>query len=100
MANVFAPGQDDLAVLRTDGLPVAGRTGTLKHRFAGAPVSCAVGKVAAKTGSLSDASSLAGYTVGTDGRLKAFAFVVNYRHVDSLLRRHLDALAATVNGCY
>ncbi|WP_157371745.1 D-alanyl-D-alanine carboxypeptidase/D-alanyl-D-alanine-endopeptidase [Angustibacter sp. Root456] len=100
VANAFEPGQDDLAVLRTGALPVAGRTGTLKHRFAAPPVRCAIGKVAAKTGSLSDASSLAGYTVGKDGRLKAFAFIVNHRRVDSLLRRNLDALAATVNGCY
>ena len=100
VANAFESGQDDLAVLRTDGLPVAGRTGTLQHRFAGAPASCAIGKVAAKTGSLSDTSSLAGYTRGADGRLKAFAFVVNYHRVDSQLRRNLDLLAATVNGCY
>ncbi|MGN6610767.1 MAG: D-alanyl-D-alanine carboxypeptidase/D-alanyl-D-alanine endopeptidase [Angustibacter sp.] len=100
VANAFEPGQDDLAVLRTGGLPLAGRTGTLKHRFVGAHVRCAVGKVAAKTGSLSDTASLAGYTIGADGRVKAFAFVVNYHRVDSQLRHNLDVLATTVNGCY
>jgi D-alanyl-D-alanine carboxypeptidase/D-alanyl-D-alanine-endopeptidase (penicillin-binding protein 4) len=100
VANAFESGQDDLAVLRTNGLPVAGRTGTLKHRFLATTTRCAVGKVAAKTGSLSDTASLAGYTRGADGRLKAFAFVVNYHRVDRALRANLDALAATVTGCY
>ncbi len=101
--NILESGQDDLAVLRSGGLPVAGRTGTLRAsygRFATAPAKCAAGKVVAKTGSLRDAVTLAGYTRGTDGRLKAFAFLVNYKTADRTLRRHVDALAATVTGCY
>ena len=101
--NILEPQQTDLAVLREGGLPVSGRLGTLRAslgRFTTAPSKCAAGKVVAKTGSLSDAVALAGYTRGTDGRLKAFAFVVNYRHADLALRRHVDALAATVTGCY
>ena len=98
--NFLEPGQDDLAVLRSGGLPLAGRTGTLRNRFRSGPARCAAGKIAAKTGSLRDTVSLAGYTRGTDGRLKAFAFVVNYKTADSTLRQRIDLLAATVNGCY
>jgi D-alanyl-D-alanine carboxypeptidase/D-alanyl-D-alanine-endopeptidase (penicillin-binding protein 4) len=101
--NILESGQTDLAVLRSGGLPVAGRTGTLRAslgRFSTAPAKCAAGEVVAKTGSLRDAVTLAGYTRGTDGRLKAFAFLVNYKTADRTLRRHVDALAATVNGCY
>jgi serine-type D-Ala-D-Ala carboxypeptidase/endopeptidase (penicillin-binding protein 4) len=101
--NFLEPGQDDLAILRTGGLPVAGRTGTLRAsfgRFSSGPATCAAGKVVAKTGTLRDAAALAGYTRGADGQLKAFAFVVNHKSVDRLLRQRIDRLAATVNGCY
>ena len=84
-------------------MPTAGRTGTLKAsygRFVTAQSECAVGKVWAKTGSLTDAASLAGWTVGTDGRVKTFAFVVNGRSSTLTLKQNLDMLAATVNGCY
>ncbi len=84
-------------------MPNAGRTGTLKAssgRFTAAPGKCAAGKVWAKTGSLSDVVALAGYTTGTDGRLKAFAFIENGKKNSSAMRRAFDNLAATVNGCY
>jgi D-alanyl-D-alanine carboxypeptidase/D-alanyl-D-alanine-endopeptidase (penicillin-binding protein 4) len=84
-------------------MPTAGKTGTLKAsygRFVTASSSCAVGKVFAKTGSLTDAVSLSGWTVGKDGRTKTFAFVVNGRSSTLTLKQNLDMLAATVNGCY
>ena len=43
---------------------------------------------------------LAGWTVGRDGRVKTFAFVVNGRTSTLALRQSIDMLAATVNGCY
>jgi D-alanyl-D-alanine carboxypeptidase/D-alanyl-D-alanine-endopeptidase (penicillin-binding protein 4) len=93
-----------LAPLRSSSaMPTAGRTGTLKAsygRFVTAQSTCAVGKVFAKTGSLSDAVSLSGWTVGKDGRTKAFTFVVNGRSSTLTLKQNLDMLAATVNGCY
>lgn len=98
--NFLEPGQSDLAILSSGALPLAGRTGTLQRRFTTWPSSCAAGRVSAKTGTLSDAAALAGYTRGTDGRLKAFAFVVNYDTDLTTARRALDNLAATVNGCY
>jgi D-alanyl-D-alanine carboxypeptidase/D-alanyl-D-alanine-endopeptidase (penicillin-binding protein 4) len=101
--NILEPEQTDLAILRDGGLPVAGRTGTLRAslgRFSSGPARCAAGKVVAKTGSLSDAVTLAGYTRGADGRLKAFAFVVNFVPANRTIRQRVDLLAATVNGCY
>jgi serine-type D-Ala-D-Ala carboxypeptidase/endopeptidase (penicillin-binding protein 4) len=105
VANVFEPGNSSrLALLRSNaGLPVSGRTGTLQAaygRFTTAASRCAVGKVHAKTGTLGDAVALAGWTVGKDGRVKAFAFVVNGRQANLSLKQGVDMLAATVNGCY
>lgn len=104
VANAFEPANSSsLALLRSGGgLPVAGRTGTLKAsygRFTTAASRCAVGKVHAKTGSLGDVVSLAGWTVGADGRVKTFAFVVNGRSSTLALRQNVDMLAATVTGC-
>jgi serine-type D-Ala-D-Ala carboxypeptidase/endopeptidase (penicillin-binding protein 4) len=105
VANVFEPGNSSrLALLRSNaGMPVSGRTGTLQAaygRFTTATSRCAVGKVHAKTGTLGDAVALAGWTVGKDGRVKTFAFVVNGRPATLALMQGVDMLAATVNGCY
>ncbi|MGL5910973.1 MAG: D-alanyl-D-alanine carboxypeptidase/D-alanyl-D-alanine-endopeptidase, partial [Phycicoccus sp.] len=84
-------------------VPTAGRTGTLGPsfgRFTTSPSSCAAGKAWAKTGRLSDVVSLAGWTVGTDGRVKVFAFVANGTSSTTTLKRNVDMLAATVKGCY
>lgn len=85
------------------GLPVAGVDGTLSTsygRFTSAPASCAVGKVDAKTGTLSDVSALAGVTKGADGRWKSFAFVENGTAPTATVTQGLDGLAATVEGCW
>jgi D-alanyl-D-alanine carboxypeptidase/D-alanyl-D-alanine-endopeptidase (penicillin-binding protein 4) len=86
-----------------EGLPVAGRDGTLAarlHRFDSPPSSCAAGKVHAKTGTLHDSAALAGVARGSDGRWKAFAFVENGPVRKSQARDGLDRLAATVTGCW
>jgi D-alanyl-D-alanine carboxypeptidase/D-alanyl-D-alanine-endopeptidase (penicillin-binding protein 4) len=82
------------------GLPTSGRTGTLASRFSTTASKCAVGKVFAKTGTLSDVVALAGWTTGKDGRVKVFAFVVNGKTSTTTLKQNVDMLAATVNGCY
>jgi D-alanyl-D-alanine carboxypeptidase/D-alanyl-D-alanine-endopeptidase (penicillin-binding protein 4) len=57
--------------------------------------------VHAKTGTLSDAVALAGWTKGADGRVKAFAFVINGTPTSmTSMRQNIDMLAATVTGCY
>ena len=86
------------------GLPRAGQTGTLRAsygRFTASTSKCAVGKVYAKTGTLSDAVALAGWTVGEDAHVKAFAFIINGNPTSvTTMRQNIDMLAATVNGCY
>lgn len=85
-----------------DGLPVAGRSGTLINRFAAPPASCARGEVAAKTGSLTGVSTLAGVTQGKDGRWRSFAIMVNQRpggYPASATSLAIDSLAAVVQGC-
>ncbi len=85
-----------------DGLPVAGRSGTLINRFAAPPASCARGDVAAKTGSLTGVSTLAGVTEGKDGAWRSFAIMVNQRpsaYPTSATSLAIDSLAAVVQGC-
>ncbi|MDQ4069087.1 MAG: D-alanyl-D-alanine carboxypeptidase/D-alanyl-D-alanine-endopeptidase [Actinomycetota bacterium] len=56
------------------GLPVAGRNGTLFRRFLGTP---AAGKVRAKTGSLEGVVALTGYATGQGGGNLAFTLLAN-----------------------
>lgn len=86
-------------VYGSTAMPVAGRTGTLADRFGTWPSRCAVGRVRAKTGSLRQVSLLAGVATGTDGRVRAFAFISNGREVTWSLRTRLDELAATTTLC-
>lgn len=55
-------------------LPAAGRDGTLERRMKGTP---AEGNVQAKTGSFSNARSLAGYVRAANGEALAFAIIAN-----------------------
>jgi D-alanyl-D-alanine carboxypeptidase/D-alanyl-D-alanine-endopeptidase (penicillin-binding protein 4) len=55
-------------------LPIAGQTGTLDKRFVGSPVS---GRMRAKTGTLDQATALAGYLQTTQGAEISFAFLMN-----------------------
>ena len=91
-------------VVKSVNKPIAGKTGTLSAsygRFTAATSKCAVGKVHAKTGTLTDAVALTGWTRGTDGRVKAFAFVMNGKPTTmTAMRQNIDMLAATVTGCY
>lgn len=59
------------ATLRAE-LPLAGVDGTLRHRFAQD-----VGRIQAKTGSMSYVHGLAGYAQGRDGQRWAFAILLN-----------------------
>ncbi len=97
------PDRSELrALLYEDwSLPLAGRTGTLAYRFTG-KAECARGAVVAKTGSLDWEIALSGYTVGEDGRLKAFSIVANRLWTSKArdkARATADRIAATVNGC-
>jgi serine-type D-Ala-D-Ala carboxypeptidase/endopeptidase (penicillin-binding protein 4) len=56
------------------GLPVAGRGGTLATRFVGTP---AQDRVRAKTGTIASTRSLSGYATTASGRQAVFSIVVN-----------------------
>ncbi|MFE3167695.1 D-alanyl-D-alanine carboxypeptidase/D-alanyl-D-alanine-endopeptidase [Streptomyces sp. NPDC059224] len=88
-----------------DGLPVAGEAGSTLGpewgRFDTADSQCAVGRVSAKTGTLTGAIALSGLTKAEDGRWKIFSFIENGSTADPAATKDaLDGLAATVNGCW
>lgn len=88
-----------------DGLPVAGEAGSTLGpewgRFDDPNSICAVGKVKAKTGTLTGAIALSGLTIGKDGRWKVFSFVENGSTAGpNDIKDAMDGLAATVNGCW
>jgi D-alanyl-D-alanine carboxypeptidase/D-alanyl-D-alanine-endopeptidase (penicillin-binding protein 4) len=66
-------GQDNAATW-TASLPVAARSGTLRHRMRG---TAAAGRCAAKTGTLIGVSALSGYCTSTGGVRIAFSFIEN-----------------------
>ncbi len=80
------------------GLPVAGGDGTLDDRFVEGPASTGRGFVRAKTGTLTDVSSLAGMAVTQDGRLLVFA-LLSTGSAPAVARPQLDAFAATLRNC-
>ncbi len=66
-----------LPAIRTafyDAQPIAGVDGTLRNRMKGTP---AAGNVRAKTGTLSNATSLSGYVTTAAGERLAFALMIN-----------------------
>jgi serine-type D-Ala-D-Ala carboxypeptidase/endopeptidase (penicillin-binding protein 4) len=64
----------DWAKPLVQGLPVAGRGGTLANRFVGTP---AQDRVRAKTGTINGTRSLSGYATTVSGRQAVFSIVVN-----------------------
>jgi serine-type D-Ala-D-Ala carboxypeptidase/endopeptidase (penicillin-binding protein 4) len=101
VAATPAKNPSDVQFLRPilTGLPVAGGDGTLEDRFA-ADGAAATGRgvVRAKTGTLSDVSSLAGVVTDSDGRLLVFAVMSNGA-LPSKVRPKLDGFAATLSSC-
>jgi D-alanyl-D-alanine carboxypeptidase/D-alanyl-D-alanine-endopeptidase (penicillin-binding protein 4) len=88
-----------------EGLPESGEAGgTLGPewgRFDDPNSQCAVGKVKAKTGTLTGAIALSGLTKDQDGRWKVFSFIENGSTANpNAIKDAMDGLAATVNGCW
>jgi D-alanyl-D-alanine carboxypeptidase/D-alanyl-D-alanine-endopeptidase (penicillin-binding protein 4) len=81
------------------GLPVAGVEGSLKYRFDAADTVAARGKVRAKTGTLRQVYSLAGFVRTTDGTLVVFAFITNGATGEFAAKNWLDEVTATVASC-
>ncbi|MGI5126316.1 D-alanyl-D-alanine carboxypeptidase/D-alanyl-D-alanine endopeptidase [Pseudonocardia sp. CA-107938] len=96
-----AKGPQDVQFLRPilSGLPVAGGDGTLATRFGDDAASAdGRGVVRAKTGTLTDVSSLAGVVTDKDGRLLVFALMSNGGS-PAAVRPRLDDLAAALSAC-
>lgn len=102
--NLISPSQIG-AVLRymyyskysdyyVDSLPVGGINGTLNHRFRG---SVAIGRVNAKTGSMSFVRSLSGYVRTKDNRALIFSILVNnYTTNRSVIDEFQDAMISLI----
>ncbi|MER6556799.1 D-alanyl-D-alanine carboxypeptidase/D-alanyl-D-alanine-endopeptidase [Streptomyces sp. NPDC001027] len=88
------PARPDLRPVLT-GLPVAGFTGTLAHRYTDG----AAGVVRAKTGTLTGVNALAGTVVDHDGRLLAFAFLAAGTTDAGAAQAALDRAATALAGC-
>lgn len=88
LAHVYA--DDRLRDPYIASLPVAGRAGTLAERMKG---TVAAGNVRAKTGSFSNARSIAGFVTTADGEPLAFAIMANnYGVASQVVDRITDAV--------
>lgn len=96
---VADPAQVELRPVLTS-LPVAGFTGSLVERFEEADPQ-GLGRVRAKTGTLTGVSSLAGIAVDRDGNLMAFVLMADRIDEDDEddAREAQDAAAARLAGC-
>ena len=93
------PDRPDLRAVLT-GLPVGGFTGSLAYRFDTAP-DAGLGRVRAKTGTLTGVSSLAGVATDLEGTPMAFVLAADRVRVPDTLdaRQALDDLAGTLGAC-
>ncbi len=98
LAKAGDPGRPELRPVLT-GLPVAGFTGTLEHRYGAAADRPATGLVRAKTGTLTGVNTLAGTVVDHDGRLLAFAFMTSDSPSAPATQAGLDHLATALTQC-
>lgn len=90
LAALDATDQPGLQLI-AQGLAVAGRSGTLVHRFLGTPL---VGKVAAKTGSIVDVAGMVGF-LNVLGPLR-FALLLNQPGTSGALATKVDQVVATI----
>ena len=89
LTSVVATAVDDLI----DGLPLAGRDGTLERRFVGTPVA---GRLRAKTGSLDGVAALTGRVRTETGNSLSFTYIVNGLPRHDSGRQLQDALATAL----
>lgn len=96
-ANIVAllDGAGGRSGLIAAGLPIAGTTGTLKFRFRD---TAATGRLRAKTGTLANVTSLAGFVDLPGGGTATFAYVANGAPVDGPLLAKQDLLAGILSG--
>jgi serine-type D-Ala-D-Ala carboxypeptidase/endopeptidase (penicillin-binding protein 4) len=94
------PAHPELDAVAT-ALPVAGFTGSLTNRF-GAPFPESRGLVRAKTGTLTNVSTLAGIAVDQDGHQMLFALMADQivQPDETKAQKALDAAAAALGACH
>jgi D-alanyl-D-alanine carboxypeptidase/D-alanyl-D-alanine-endopeptidase (penicillin-binding protein 4) len=96
----FDPAHPELNAVAT-ALPVAGFNGSLTNRF-DQPFPDSRGLVRAKTGTLTNVSSLAGIAVDQDGHEMLFALIAD--HIDkpeeTKAQHALDAAAGALGACH
>jgi D-alanyl-D-alanine carboxypeptidase/D-alanyl-D-alanine-endopeptidase (penicillin-binding protein 4) len=102
LSTLEVAASDKHPELRTavTGLPVAGFTGSLTYRFGdGAPAG--LGRVRAKTGTLTGVHALAGVVTDRDGTVFSFAAIADRVAVADTLdaRQRLDQVAAALAAC-
>jgi D-alanyl-D-alanine carboxypeptidase/D-alanyl-D-alanine-endopeptidase (penicillin-binding protein 4) len=97
---VVDPAHPELNAVAT-GLPVAGFTGSLTNRF-DQPFPDSRGLVRAKTGTLSNVSSLAGIAVDQDGHQMLFALIADRikKPDETKAQKALDAAAGALGACH
>jgi D-alanyl-D-alanine carboxypeptidase/D-alanyl-D-alanine-endopeptidase (penicillin-binding protein 4) len=88
-------GGDDLNYVY-NSLSVAGETGGLKERFTSSDVT---GNLVAKTGHISNATTLAGVVDAADGTTLAFAFYALDDNIGDGAVAAIDALANGISAC-
>lgn len=81
------------------GMPVGGVDGSLRLRFVVDGTTAGRGTVRAKTGTLRQVHSLAGYVRSADGALIGFAFVSNGADDEYLARTWLERASAAMAAC-
>ncbi|MGA4506383.1 D-alanyl-D-alanine carboxypeptidase/D-alanyl-D-alanine endopeptidase [Propionibacteriaceae bacterium G1746] len=89
---------DDLRDLLT-ATPVARASGTLRERFLIDEAAPGRGRVHAKTGTLSEVSSLSGWTLTASGQSVVLVLLVNQSKDDWWARAWIDTVAAEISEC-
>lgn len=102
LSTIGVAASEDHPDLRTvvSGLPVAGFTGSLTYRFdTGAPAG--LGRVRAKTGTLTGVHGLAGVVTDREGTVMSFVAIADKVKVENTLdaRERLDQVAAALADC-
>lgn len=94
------PSRPDLSAVLT-GLPVAGFTGSLTNRMDLGPPA-GLGRVRAKTGTLTGVTSLAGIAADVDGNAMVFVLMADKvrRNRDYFARVAMDNAAASLGACH
>jgi D-alanyl-D-alanine carboxypeptidase/D-alanyl-D-alanine-endopeptidase (penicillin-binding protein 4) len=81
------------------GMPVAGWSGTLAGRFTAKGATAVRGTLRAKTGSLNGVSALAGTLVDADGRMLAFAVMVDKIPPGADAPKAIDVIGVVLGTC-